>query len=52
MLRPKGLPEAVVAVPAAGIVIATGAITLEQFDAWYAPEARRRIGEARVRLGG
>jgi enoyl-CoA hydratase len=21
-------------------------------DAWYAPEARRRIGEARVRLGG
>ena len=20
-------------------------------DAWYAPEARRRIGEARVRLG-
>ena len=21
-------------------------------DAWYAPEARRRIGEARARLGG
>jgi enoyl-CoA hydratase/carnithine racemase len=21
-------------------------------DAWYAPEARRRIGEARIRLGG
>lgn len=29
MLRPKGLPEAVLAVPAAGIVIATGAISLD-----------------------
>ncbi|MFJ6739550.1 arsenic transporter [Streptomyces sp. NPDC091279] len=28
VLRPKGLPEAVVAVPAAGIVVATGAISL------------------------
>ncbi|MEV6945382.1 SLC13 family permease [Streptomyces sp. NPDC051172] len=29
VLRPKGLPEAVLAVPAAGIVIATGAISLD-----------------------
>ncbi|MEU6258397.1 SLC13 family permease [Streptomyces sp. NPDC047043] len=29
VLRPKGLPEAVLAVPAAGVVIAAGAISLE-----------------------
>ncbi|MFF4255713.1 SLC13 family permease [Streptomyces sp. NPDC001663] len=29
VLRPKGLPEAVLAVPAAGVVIATGAISLD-----------------------
>lgn len=29
MLRPRGLPEAVLAVPAAGVVIATGAISLD-----------------------
>ncbi|MFJ3192076.1 arsenic transporter [Streptomyces griseoviridis] len=39
VLRPKGLPEAVVAVPAAGIVIATGAITLD-----HAREEVERLG--------
>ncbi|MGI5460528.1 SLC13 family permease [Streptomyces sp. CA-249302] len=39
VLRPKGLPEAVVAVPAAGIVIATGAISLD-----HAREEAARLG--------
>ncbi|GAA3811775.1 ArsB/NhaD family transporter [Streptomyces coacervatus] len=39
MLRPKGLPEAVLAVPAAGIVIATGAISLD-----HAREEAARLG--------
>lgn len=39
MLRPKGLPEAVLAVPAAGLVIATGAISLD-----HAREEAARLG--------
>ncbi|MGW2517059.1 arsenic transporter [Streptomyces sp. NPDC001617] len=39
VLRPKGLPEAVLAVPAAGIVIATGAISLD-----HAREEAARLG--------
>ncbi|MFC8513633.1 SLC13 family permease [Streptomyces sp. NPDC057257] len=39
VLRPKGLPEAVVAVPAAGLVIVTGAITLD-----HAREEAARLG--------
>ncbi|MFJ9905598.1 arsenic transporter [Streptomyces sp. NPDC101152] len=39
VVRPKGLPEAVLAVPAAGIVIATGAISLD-----HAREEAARLG--------
>ncbi|MFE7856928.1 SLC13 family permease [Streptomyces sp. NPDC057403] len=39
VLRPKGLPEAVLAVPAAGLVIATGAISLD-----HAREEAARLG--------
>ena len=39
MVRPKGLPEAVLAVPAAGIVIATGASSLD-----HAREEAARLG--------
>ncbi|MET9911613.1 arsenic transporter [Streptomyces sp. NPDC006476] len=39
VVRPKGLPEAVLAVPAAGIVIATGAIPLD-----HAREEAARLG--------
>ncbi|MEV5438371.1 SLC13 family permease [Streptomyces sp. NPDC052682] len=39
VLRPRGLPEAVLAVPAAGVVIATGAIPLE-----HAREEAERLG--------
>ncbi|MGW3116508.1 SLC13 family permease [Streptomyces sp. NPDC001107] len=39
VLRPKGMPEAVLAVPAAGIVIATGAISLD-----HAREEVSRLG--------
>jgi arsenical pump membrane protein len=38
-VRPRGLPEAVLAVPAAGIVIATGAISLD-----HAREEAARLG--------
>ncbi|MFI8235226.1 SLC13 family permease [Streptomyces sp. NPDC085900] len=39
VLRPKGLPEAVLAVPAAGLVVATGAISLD-----HAREEAARLG--------